>query len=110
MKMFMGECEQIHIAAFQNYGEIIETVLLKPLSSERVKLWQVAVSSVLRRAGIGRRPNQFANDALHKDAAQLKSYWSVQVFSGMSSPPDFVEGDKAVKQWVAQITGYHRIY
>lgn len=59
---------------------------------------------MLHSADIGRL-NQFANDALHKDAAQLKSYWSAQVFSEMSSPPDFVDGDKAVKQRMAKSPG-----
>ena len=55
-----GENAQIHIAAFHDDGKVIGTVLLKPLFQERVKLRQMALSPALRRTGIGRRLNQFA--------------------------------------------------
>lgn len=45
--------------------------------------------------------SQFANQVLGKDPAQLKAYWSVEVFSGMGSPPKQADGDKAVKSMVA---------
>ena len=50
-----GEDAQIHIAAIEDGGSIIGTVLLKPLSQDRVKLRQMAVSPSLQRRGIGRK-------------------------------------------------------
>lgn len=50
-----GEDTQIHIAAIEDGGSIIGTVLLKPLSQDRVKLRQMAVSPSLQRRGIGRK-------------------------------------------------------
>ena len=47
------EDQQIHIAALDEDGSIVGTVLLKPLSQSRVKLRQMAVSPSLRRSGIG---------------------------------------------------------
>ncbi|MEJ2567042.1 MAG: phosphate ABC transporter substrate-binding protein [Gammaproteobacteria bacterium] len=44
---------------------------------------------------------KFANQVLRKDPAQLKAYWSVQVFSGTGSPPKQVHGDRAVKALVS---------
>lgn len=54
------EDHQIHIAAFEDDGSIVGTVLLKPLSQARVKLRQMAVSPHLQRKGIGTDLVQFA--------------------------------------------------
>lgn len=58
------EDQQIHIAALDEDGSIVGTVLLKPLSQSRVKLRQMAVSPSLRRSGIGTELVQFAEKAL----------------------------------------------
>ena len=56
------EYTQIHIAAIHDDGEIIGTVLLKPLSQGRVKLRQMAVSPLSQRNGIGQKLVQFAEE------------------------------------------------
>ena len=45
--------------------------------------------------------DDFASEVLQKDANQLKSYWSVQIFSGKATLPPVVHGDAAVKQQVS---------
>jgi len=43
----------------------------------------------------------FYQKAAHKDAAQMKAYWSKMIFSGKATPPEIVGDDAAVKAWVA---------
>jgi len=43
----------------------------------------------------------FYQKAAHKDAAQMKAYWSKMIFSGKATPPEAVADDAAVKAWVA---------
>ncbi len=50
-----------HIAAFEN-GNVIGTVLVKPLDGQTVKVRQVAVDTLLQGKGIGRRLMEFAED------------------------------------------------
>ena len=45
--------------------------------------------------------DDFASEVLQKDANQLKSYWSVQIFSGKATLPSVAHGDAAVKQQVS---------
>ena len=45
--------------------------------------------------------DHFASRVLHKDAGQLKSYWSVQIFSGKATLPPVAHGDAAVIQKVS---------
>ena len=55
-----GEEEQIHIAAIEDDGTIIGTVLLKPLSTSHVKLRQMAVDDTFQGNGTGRKLVLFA--------------------------------------------------
>lgn len=58
-----GEDLQAHIVAMDDDGAIIGTVLLKPLSGDRVRLRQMAVLPSRQHQGIGRRLVQFAEEA-----------------------------------------------
>ena len=46
---------------------------------------------------------QFAKKVLSKDAAQLKSYWSLEIFSGRGSPPEQLDGDEQVKAQISSL-------
>jgi predicted N-acetyltransferase YhbS len=51
----IDEDTQIHIAAIEDGGSIVGTILLKPVSQNRVKLRQMAVLPSLQQRGIGRK-------------------------------------------------------
>ena len=77
------ENTQIHIAAINDDGAIIGTVLLKPLSQGHVKLRQMAVSPLLQRNGIGRKLVQFAEQsarAMGFDNIELHARIHAQAF------------------------------
>ena len=57
-----GEQDQTHIAAFDDHGAVVGTLVLKPLSASRVRLRQMAVSPLLQRRGIGTTMVQFAEN------------------------------------------------
>jgi len=46
--------------------------------------------------------NDFYSKVANKDQAKMKAYWSKMLFSGKATPPDNVEGDDAVKAWLAK--------
>jgi len=56
------EQDQTHIAAFDDQGSLIGTLVLKPLSASRVRLRQMAVSPLLQRSGIGTTMVRFAEN------------------------------------------------
>lgn len=55
-----GEDEQTHIGAFDENGRLLGAGILKPLSSDVVKLRQMAVDQDAQGMGTGRRIVQYA--------------------------------------------------
>lgn len=45
--------------------------------------------------------SEFCRDVLGKTPQQLKSYWSLRIFTGRGTPPPTKGGDVEVKQWLA---------
>jgi len=52
----------------------------------------------------GIRP-EFYQAVANKSEAQMKSYWSRMIFSGKGVPPDVLDDDAAVKNWVSANKG-----
>ncbi len=48
---------------------------------------------------------EFRTKVLKKNAAQFKSYWAQQLFTGAAKPPSEVDGDEAVLKHVADTPG-----
>ncbi len=48
---------------------------------------------------------EFRSKVLKKNAAQFKSYWAQQLFTGAAKPPPEVDGDEAVLKHVADTPG-----
>lgn len=48
---------------------------------------------------------EFDSNILNKSEAQIKSYWSRQLFSGEGTPPDEVNGDLDMLQKISQTPG-----
>ena len=71
-----GEEGQIHITACDaSTGEVLGTVVLKPVSESVMKLRQLAVDSILLGGGLGRRLVTFAEDtALRQGAQEMETH------------------------------------
>lgn len=77
-----GEGHQTHIAAMQ-HGHVVGTVILKPLSSKRIKLRQMAVDATLHGTGLGRSLVRFAETLAHErgfDTVEISSRQSATGF------------------------------
>lgn len=44
---------------------------------------------------------KFYQELIHKDEAQLKTYWAKQVFTGQARPPRMLDNDEEIKSFVA---------
>lgn len=50
-----GEGQQLHIAALDDAGEVVGTVVLKPGSTDEMKLRQMAVADKMQGTGLGKK-------------------------------------------------------
>jgi predicted N-acetyltransferase YhbS len=75
-----GEDKQIHIAAVESNNAIIGTVVLKPVSSDVIKLRQMAVAPALHGTGIGRDLVRFA-----EKLAITKGFQTVEMLARVSA-------------------------
>lgn len=57
-----GEDTQIHLAIVENDSRILGIIILKPLSSKKVKFRQMAISPSLQGKGVGRNLMKFAEE------------------------------------------------
>ena len=53
----------------------------------------------------GATTEDFRAKVLNKNAAQFKAFWAQQVFTGGARPPQELDGDDAVLNYVAQTPG-----
>jgi len=74
-----NEEKQIHIAAILD-EKIVGTVVLKPISEERVKLRQMAVSEDLQGQGAGKKLVIFA-----EEIAKEKGYKTIEMIARISA-------------------------
>ncbi len=79
-KDLAGEESQIHIAAVAPSGEVLGTVLLKPLPENTVKLRQMAVSDKAHGTGLGRRLVLFA-----EQVAKEKGFTEMEMHARVSA-------------------------
>ncbi len=79
-KDLSGEDRQIHIAAINDLGKMVGTVVLKPISKELVKLRQMAVDPNLQKSGIGKNLVLFA-----EDYARSSGYKKIEMIARISA-------------------------
>lgn len=58
------------------------------------------VEAVDQAAGSAAR-DKFNNDVLQMNESRRKSYWSKLMFTGKGKPPRVLNGDEAIRDWVA---------
>jgi len=74
-----GEESQFHISAICNQ-KIVGTVVLKPVSKTRIKLWQMAVGSHLQSNRIGKELVLFA-----ENLAKSQGFQEIEMIARMSA-------------------------
>ncbi len=61
-----GEGQQFHIAALDDAGDVVGTVVLKPVSVDEIKLRQMAVADNMQGTGLGKKLVTYAETVAKK--------------------------------------------
>ncbi|MEO8705027.1 MAG: phosphate ABC transporter substrate-binding protein [Kofleriaceae bacterium] len=82
----------------------IDRELLRNAYLKKTLAW-TSGGQIIRPVDLSSVREQFTHDVLKKTPAQLRSYWSQQIFSGKGVPPTAYDSPRAVIAYVAAHPG-----